>query len=111
MQLGPFSIGRQEILMFISSFILVLFFGLFIEFKDDFTTDGAAYLESTNNKDISNHYPFFMDVHVMIFVGFGFLMVFLKSYSWTAVGYNYLIAAYSLLWCILTSAFWNEVCK
>jgi len=61
--------------------------------------------------DIENHYPLYMDVHVMIYVGFGFLMVFLKSYSWTAVGLNYLIASWSLLWCILTSAFWNEVCE
>jgi hypothetical protein len=29
----------------------------------------------------------------MIFVGFGFLMVFLKSHSWTAVALNMLSAA------------------
>lgn len=32
----------------------------------------------------------------MIFVGFGFLMVFLKTHSWTSVGFNFLIAAYAL---------------
>lgn len=52
----------------------------------------------------------YMDVHVMIFVGFGFLMVFLKSYSWSAVGFNYLIACWAIEVCILTGAFWNEVC-
>lgn len=53
----------------------------------------------------------YMDVHVMVFVGFGFLMVFLKSYSWSAVGMNYVIAAWSLLVCILTGAFWHQVMK
>ena len=32
----------------------------------------------------------------MIFVGFGFLMTFLKHHSWTSVGFNYLIAAYAI---------------
>lgn len=111
MQLGPFSIGRHEILMFCSAFILVLFFGLFTQLTSHSRTDSAQIYDDETNIDIENHFPMFMDVHVMIFVGFGFLMVFLKSYSWTAVGFNFLIAAYSLLWCILTSAFWNEVCK
>jgi len=45
---------------------------------------------------MQNYYPIFQDVHVMIFVGFGFLMVFLKTYCWTAIGYNFLIAAFAL---------------
>ena len=32
----------------------------------------------------------------MIFVGFGFSMVFLKTHSWTAVAYNYFIAAFCI---------------
>ena len=43
-----------------------------------------------------NKYPMYQDVHVMIFIGFGFLMVFLKTHMWTSVGYTYLIAC----WCI-----------
>ncbi len=50
-----------------------------------------------------------MDVHVMIFIGFGFLMVFLKSYSWSAVGVNFFLAAWSLELCILTGAFWGQI--
>ncbi len=48
-----------------------------------------------------------MDVHVMIYIGFGFLMVFLKSYSWSAVAVNYFIASWALEWCVLTTAFWE----
>ena len=43
----------------------------------------------------------FQDVHVMIFVGFGFLMTFLKKYSFGAVGYNFFIAALVLQWATL----------
>ena len=51
----------------------------------------------------------YVDVHVMIFVGFGFLMVFLKSYSWSAVGINMFIAAWSLEVCVLTGIFWDNI--
>jgi ammonium transporter Rh len=44
----------------------------------------------------------------MIFVGFGFLMVFLKTYSWTAVAYNYLIAAFIIPMAILFTGFWHQ---
>jgi len=44
----------------------------------------------------------------MIFIGFGFLMVFLKTHSWTSVGYNYLIAAYALQITILFNGFWHQ---
>jgi len=45
----------------------------------------------------------------MIFVGFGFLMVFLKTHSWTSVGFNYLIAAWSLQIAVLSVGFWHQV--
>ena len=38
---------------------------------------------------------------MMIFVGFGFLMTFLKKYGYSAVGYNFLLATLSLQWTIL----------
>ena len=44
----------------------------------------------------------------MIFVGFGYLMVFLKTHSWTSVGFNFLIAAYALQITILVAGFWHQ---
>ena len=43
----------------------------------------------------------FQDVHVMIFIGFGFLMTFLKRYGFGAVGLNMLVAAFVLQWAML----------
>lgn len=43
----------------------------------------------------------FQNVHVMMFIGFGFLMTFLKRYGYSAVGINFLIAAMVIQWHIL----------
>jgi len=54
-------------------------------------------------------YPCYQDVHVMIFVGFGFLMVFLKTHSWTSVGFNWLIAAWAIQVNMILQPFWHSV--
>ncbi|XP_042688680.1 ammonium transporter Rh type A isoform X2 [Centrocercus urophasianus] len=41
----------------------------------------------------------------MIFIGFGFLMTFLKKYGFTSVGINMLIAAFGLQWGTLMQGF------
>merc|ERR1719242_1951764 len=52
-------------------------------------------------------YPMFQDVHVMIFIGFGFLMTFLKRYGLSAISLNMLISAFSVQWTILVSGFFH----
>jgi ammonium transporter Rh len=37
----------------------------------------------------------------MIFIGFGFLMTFLKRYGYSAVSFNLLIAAFVIQWAII----------
>ena len=45
----------------------------------------------------------------MIFIGFGFLMVFLKEHSWTSVGYNFLIACYAMQITMLIMPFFHMI--
>lgn len=47
----------------------------------------------------------FQDVHAMIFVGFGFLMVFLQRYGFSSVGFTFLVAAFTLQWATLAQGF------
>ncbi|XP_026332189.1 ammonium transporter Rh type B-B [Hyposmocoma kahamanoa] len=43
----------------------------------------------------------FEGTHVMIFIGFGFLMTFLKKYCYSALGLNLLLASLVIQWAIL----------
>jgi len=43
----------------------------------------------------------------MIFIGFGFLMTFLQRYGFSSVGFNFLVAAFSLQWATLMQGFFH----
>ncbi|CAH0561178.1 unnamed protein product [Brassicogethes aeneus] len=52
-------------------------------------------------------YTMFQDVHVMIFVGFGFLMTFLRRYGYSAVGFNFLLGSIIVEWSCVCLGFYN----
>ena len=102
-------ISRAEIVFIISEAICILFYGLFTEF-DEYNTPKVLASNEAAAVEIAWHkYACFQDVHVMIFVGFGFLMVFLKNHSWCSIGFNYLIACWAIQICILFTGFWHNI--
>ena len=78
--------------------IIVVLYGVFVRFQKP---DSA----STNTE----FYPAYQDVNVMMLIGFGYLMAFSKSFSWSAVSYTFFINAISVQLYILLSAFWKRV--
>nr|QZL14035.1 Rhesus protein type B [Atractosteus tropicus] len=101
---------RLPVTCIILQVILIILFAVVVEY--DYETDAKKwhqYLRKHNESNIQNdfyyRYPSFQDVHVMIFVGFGFLMTFLKRYGFGSVGFNFLIAAFSLQWATLMQGF------
>ncbi|KPJ17265.1 Ammonium transporter Rh type A [Papilio machaon] len=49
----------------------------------------------------------FEGTHVMIFIGFGFLMTFLKKYSYSGVGFNLFLAALIIQWALLCQSWYH----
>ena len=45
----------------------------------------------------------------MVFIGFGFLMAFLKTHSWTSIGFNYLVACWAIQCTMVFYGFWYQV--
>uniref|UniRef100_A0A8C2BX68 Ammonium transporter Rh type B-like n=1 Tax=Cyprinus carpio TaxID=7962 RepID=A0A8C2BX68_CYPCA len=104
---------RLPLLCIILEVILIILFGTLVEYNVD--TDAKLW-NANKNQSATRHdyenefyyrYPSFQDVHVMIFVGFGFLMTFLQRYGFSSVGFNFLIAAFSLQWATLMQGFFH----
>lgn len=54
-------------------------------------------------------YNMFIGVEIMMFVGFGYLMTFLKWYGLGAVGFTVMITAVGLQWAVYTESFWHQL--
>lgn len=98
--------GWFDLIFLLSEIVLIILYAYFTEYGDGVhpASEGLimkekvegeeAIINLTQANKVQQYYPVFQDVHVMIYVGFGFLMVFLRSHSWTSVGYNFIIAAW-----------------
>ncbi|KAK1170320.1 ammonium transporter Rh type A-like [Acipenser oxyrinchus oxyrinchus] len=90
--------------------LIIILFAVFVAYKDSTHDDHKQASNDTSTISsvrFSQLYPMFQDVHVMIFIGFGFLMTFLKRYGFSSVGINMLLAALGLQWGILVQGFWH----
>lgn len=86
-----------------SQIILVLLYGTLTEYGPAPGTAGY------DNSEVNSMYPFYQDVHVMIFIGFGFLMTFLKKYGFSSVGYNFLISCLAIQWGMICNGIFHVV--
>jgi ammonium transporter Rh len=92
-QLQAFAIS-----LLVIELIVLFLFGFFVRNETDL---------ATNHLDA--YYPWFQDVNVMILVGFGFLMTFIRSKGWSALGFTFFINAVIFQLYILWEGFWHKV--
>lgn len=88
------------ILLIVLEAIIIVLYGIFVRIEK------PSGIDSTLN---SNRYPAFQDVSVMMLIGFGFLMAFSRSFSWSAISYTFFMNALLVQLYILLSAFWKRV--
>ncbi|KAF7466952.1 ammonium transporter Rh type C [Marmota monax] len=85
---------------------MIVLFGVFVRYDPEAHAQWWVEKKRRNfSSDLENEfyyrYPSFQDVHTMVFVGFGFLMTFLQRYGFSAVGFNFLLAAFGIQWALL----------
>jgi ammonium transporter Rh len=92
-----------ESILIISQVLVVGLYGLFTTYDQGVhpATRSIEIKAMSSEERVQTYYPLFMDVHLMVFVGYGFLVAFLKTYSWTAVAYNMVAGVYALQLTIL----------
>lgn len=88
--------------------VLQVVFVVLFAFTTEYSKD-VAHVADLEAGGMSFYYGMFQDVHVMIFVGFGFLMTFLSRYSFSSLGFTFFIGATVLQFAILTNGFWHMV--
>ena len=86
---------------------VITLYGLFT--KHDSLTSPLADDGERNPHYIGDHWTTFMDLQVMVFVGFGFLYVFLRAHSWASIAFNWLAGSWAFLIGILWLEFWSRV--
>uniref|UniRef100_A0A669B1A7 Ammonium transporter Rh type A n=1 Tax=Oreochromis niloticus TaxID=8128 RepID=A0A669B1A7_ORENI len=101
---------KFPIIALILEIITIILFAVFVVYDDGEHGHHDSH-DTHNNTDHKlepmDLYPMFQDVHVMIFIGFGFLMTFLKRYGFSSVGINLLLAAFGLQWGLLMQGIWH----
>jgi ammonium transporter Rh len=85
------------IALIIIEIIVAIFFGIFVRTR---THDDATFN--------ANYYPMYQDVNVMMLIGFGFLMTFLRFNSWSALSYTFFINAVIVQLYPLFGGFWEK---
>ena len=102
---------------------MIVLFGVFVQYGKGpapVTTNSVLYpgqgdiavsrlVSEKINNNFYQKYPFYQDIHVMIFIGFGYLMTFLRKYGYSAVGLTFLMGAFVMQWHILNEGFWHRV--
>ena len=85
-------------LLFVIQAVLVVLFATYA--KEEYIGDGKFL----------SIYQLFTGVEIMMFIGFGYLMTFLKRYGMGALGFTMLITVVALQWGILTEVCIHTVC-
>ena len=67
-----------------------------------------------NIKNLPNYYRLFLilvyqDVHVMMLIGFGFLMTFLQRHGFGSVAFNFLLTCYVIEWSTLVNGWFKMI--
>lgn len=86
------------ILLIVLEIIIVVLYGVFVRTR---THEDAAFN--------ANYYAMYQDVNVMMLIGFGFLMTFLRNHAWSALAYTFFINCIVVQLYVLYGNFWGYV--
>uniref|UniRef100_A0A8C1IK47 Rh blood group, D antigen n=1 Tax=Cyprinus carpio TaxID=7962 RepID=A0A8C1IK47_CYPCA len=88
--------SRLPLVAFLLETIFILLFVFFVKIEQPEQID-----REYDSKLFISSYAEFQDIHVMIFMGFGFLAIFLLRYGFSGSGFNVLLAAMAIQWAVL----------
>ncbi|XP_022242749.1 ammonium transporter Rh type B-like [Limulus polyphemus] len=106
--------GKFALLVLLIEIAFIIVYGCVVVYDPDADASNpshsiSASLNGSNYREnmLEDYYPLFQDVSVMIFIGFGFLMTFMKKYGYSAVALNMLLACIAVQWGIIMQNVWH----
>ncbi|KAM4613794.1 ammonium transporter Rh type B-like [Polymixia lowei] len=98
---------RLPVLVLVLEVVLLALYAGFVTYDDN--ANARLQNNETNPMDNSLYrdYPFFADVQVMIFIGFGCLLAFLRLYGFSGMVFNFLTATFSIQWAIIVQGYFQ----
>eukprot|EP00092_Neocalanus_flemingeri_P005062 GFUD01005443.1.p1 GENE.GFUD01005443.1~~GFUD01005443.1.p1 ORF type:complete len:515 (-),score=90.38 GFUD01005443.1:186-1661(-) len=90
--------------------IIVVLFVLFVRYNPK-TAQRSVHSVVDGNKEMKDTYSMFQNVHVMIFLGIGFLYTFLKKYGLSSVSLNLLCGSLAIEVFTLTRGCFHLQCE
>jgi len=103
--------GLVSGVLLLTQVIFIVLFGIYVEYDPLHTGPKKSDLTDQAGKNIEDAelYPMFQDVHVMMLIGFGFLMTFLKRHGFGSVGFNFLLTVYVIQWALLVNGWFAGI--
>ncbi|CAK6955767.1 ammonium transporter Rh type B-A-like [Scomber scombrus] len=98
---------RLPVLVAVMQAIILALFAMFVTYDDNANAKFQNNQTNPMDNSLYRDYPYFADVQVMIFVGFGCLLAFFRFYGFSGMVFNFLTATFSIQWAILIQGYFQ----
>lgn len=98
---------RLPAFVFVTEVVIIVLYAAFVTYDEH--ADARFQTNETNPMDnaVYRDYPFFTDIQVMIFIGFGCLLAFFRRYGFGGMAFNFLTATFAIQWAILVQGYFQ----
>ncbi|CAF4052225.1 unnamed protein product [Rotaria sordida] len=90
--------------LFLLQMVFIFLLGFYSQYEY-YPISNVTDFENPPRGLVEFYYSMFTDIHVMMFIGFGFLMTFLSHYSYSAIGFNFILCAFTVEWALIMRGF------
>ncbi|KAL6111654.1 uncharacterized protein ACO6RY_08585 [Pungitius sinensis] len=98
---------RLPALVLVSELVMIVLYAAFVTYDDNANAKMQNNATNPMENSLYRDYPYFADVQVMIFVGFGCLLAFFRFYGFSGMVFNFLTATFAIQWAILVQGFFQ----
>lgn len=98
---------RLPVLVLVLEVVIIALYAIFVTYDDNANAKMQNNQTNPMENSMYRDYPFFADVQVLIFIGFGCLLAFFRFYGFSGMVFNFLTATFAIQWAILIQGFFQ----